>query len=104
MRKLVLSICIIVVAGLFNPAFTQTGVARSDFAITPVSSKDVQITDGFWAPWLERTRTVTLPSLLGAAGGPTGRGIESRVLEAAAYFLASRPDPALKGRIDETLD
>jgi uncharacterized protein len=103
MRLLVLSVCVIVIAGLFA-ASSQPGPAKSDFPVTPVSFKDVQVTNGFWAPWLERTRTVTLPSLLDTAARPGGRGIESRVLEAAAYFLASRPDPALRARIDQALD
>jgi uncharacterized protein len=78
-------------------------VARSDYPITPVPYKDVHIDDAFWKPRIEKTRTVTLPYLLDL-GEKSGRFGDMRLIEAACYFLAQNPDPALKDRIESKLD
>ena len=101
-RSGVLFPCMIL-AGLSLCGCSPRGAAKGDFPITPVSYRDVQITDPFWAPRIETTRTVTLPYLLDMAD-TGGRGLDSRLIEAACFFMARNPDPALRARIDEWLD
>ena len=103
MRQMALSASVVILAALCSGC-SQRGAARGDYSITPVPNKDVRITEGFWAPWIERTRTITLPSLLGGAARPGPRGLDGRLLEAAAYFLAHQPDPALKAQVDQALE
>ncbi len=76
---------------------------KSDYPITPVSYRDVQITDPFWAPRIETTRTVTLPYLIGLAE-KSGRRLDGRLIEAASCFLAKNPDPTLRERIESGID
>jgi DUF1680 family protein len=82
---------------------------------------DVQFHDDFWAPRIERNRTVTLPhvwkqcqdsgeldNFAKAAGLKAGpfRGRPPRdsdvykLIEAASSILAVRPDAELEGRLD----
>jgi hypothetical protein len=89
--------------------------------LAPVPFTDVKFTDGFWAPRLETNRTRSIPynfkmcedtgritNFDKAAGRMEGKfeGIffndsdVYKVLEGAAYALASHPDPALEKYVD----
>jgi DUF1680 family protein len=94
-------------------------------AIRAVSFTDVTLRDDFWTPRLERNRKVTIPHILdqnvltgrvenfekgaGRKAGPyEGRRFNDtdvyKVMEAAAYALARRPDAALEARLDELIE
>jgi uncharacterized protein len=89
--------------------------------LTAVPFQRVAIHDGFWTPWLERNRTVTVKACLDQCDA-TGRvanfaragGLEEgphqgllfndsdvyKVLEGAAYALHVHSDPELEARVD----
>lgn len=92
----------------------------ADYPIRPVPFTDVRLSDSFWAPRLETNRAVTIPFALDkneetgrldnfrkAAGLMKGafqgkRYNDSDVfkaMEAAAYSLMLKPDPALQARL-----
>jgi len=103
MKRLALIFLTSLLAAIIFFGCTQGGPAETDYPITPVSYRDVEITDPFWTPILDTTRTVTLPYLLDMAE-KSGRAPGTRLIEAACYFLAQKPDPALRARIDASLD
>ncbi|MDZ4755404.1 MAG: glycoside hydrolase family 127 protein [Phycisphaerae bacterium] len=92
--------------------------------IEPVPFTAVQITDGFWAPRQETSRTVTIPACFkqceesgrianfdrAAGKDPSphqGNCYDDsdvyKVIEGAAYSLASHPDPALDAYLDQLI-
>jgi DUF1680 family protein len=79
------------------------GLKKADYPVAAVPFSDVQITDAFWLPRIEMNQTVTVPSLF-ARSEKAGRAPDSRVIEAASYILAKKPDPALRDRVDSALD
>ncbi len=93
--------------------------------LKPVPFTDVKFTDGFWAPRLETNRTVTIPhdfhmcektgriaNFARAAGREQGdfQGIfyddsdVYKVIEGAAYSLATHPDPKLEKYLDDLIE
>src|SRR4030042_192140 len=82
---------------------SRSGTVKSDYPIIPVSFRNVEITDSFWLPRIETTRTVTLPYLIGLSG-KSGRPTEARLVEAASDFLAKHPDPRLQELIESGID
>jgi hypothetical protein len=84
-------------------SYAQTDRGKTDFVVTPVDFKDVQIADAFWTPRLEKNRTVSIPGLWDRLD-KMGRDPDLRLLEAACYVWAKNPDPALRSRIDSQLD
>jgi DUF1680 family protein len=114
-------------------ALAAGGVATSagqraaplEFPIRPVPLDQVRVTGGFWRPRLETNRTVTIPHIMrqnestgrvdnlrkGAGrmpGAYQGRRFNDtdvyKVVEAAAYTLVSRPDPALSAQLDGLIE
>ncbi len=102
----------------------QFRIMKPDYPIMPVDFAKVRITDEFWAPRLERNRTVTIPYLLKmneesgrvdnfriAAGLKTGKHTGKRyndsdifkAMEAAAYSLRLHSDPELKKELDDLI-
>ena len=94
--------------------------------IQPVGFTAVHLTDGFWAPRIETTRTVTIPyafreceetgridnflraahKLPGPYGGKMGGRVYDdsdvyKVMEGAAYSLKQHPDPKLEAYVDD---
>jgi DUF1680 family protein len=114
-----------------DDAFLQAllaGEVESDSAQGPLSAvpfQHVAIHDGFWSPWLERNRTVTVAACLDQCE-TTGRianfaragGLEQgphqgllyddsdvyKILEGAAYALHVRPDAELEARVDAIVE
>ena len=84
-------------AGLARGA---AGGGSRDYPILPAGVKDVRITDAFWLPRIEKARTVSLPMLLGRAEERGGR-TDGRLIEAASYFLMTRPDAPLQREIED---
>jgi DUF1680 family protein len=80
---------------LVRPAPAQ---APLGYPVNPLALADVEITDAFWLPRIEKARTVSLPMLLDRA--ERGSRIDGRLIEATAYFLTHHPDPALQNRVE----
>jgi len=102
---------------------------KADYPVKPVSFTDVHLSDVFWAPRLETNRAVTIPHNLkqnettgrvknfelaaAALGGATDGKFAThypfddsdvyKVIEAAAYALAIRRDPAVEAEIDAVI-
>jgi len=98
--------------------------SAKDYPIRAVPLTSVRITDGFWGPKREINRTVTIPHIM-QQNELTGR-IDNflkaakkkpgpyqgqryndtdvyKVIEAASWSLASRPDPVLDKKVDELI-
>ena len=97
----------------------------ADYPIRPVNFTQVQLTDSFWAPRIERNRTATIPASF-ARCESTGRvqnfvmaarrqgkfGTKFpfddtdiyKTIEGASYSLAVHPDPQLKAYVDALID
>jgi DUF1680 family protein len=88
------------VASSFGSWTVGAGNLPRDFAVSPVSVKDVQFARGFWAERLATNRAVTIPNLLTRFGNAP----DLRLLEAVCDELEQVPDPQLRARLDATLD
>ena len=106
-----------------SPVFAGPADARPKYAaLVPVPFNAVRIDDPFWSPRIETVQTRTIPDLLKMAEGRIKNfaiiaGQEQgklmlanspdsdlyKILEAAAYTLAWRPDPALDRQVDEVI-
>jgi len=106
------------------PGRCQVGEAR-DYPIRPVPFTVVRVSDAFWSPRLETSRSVTIPHALDrcertgrvenfavaaglAPGVFQGRfGFDDsdvyKVIEGASYALALHGDPILERRLDEII-
>jgi hypothetical protein len=65
--------------------------SSGDYPLTPLALRNVDITDEFWSSRIEKARDVSLSLLLDREAQST-RFIDSRIIEAASYFLAKSPD------------
>jgi DUF1680 family protein len=96
-----------------------------DYGIRPVPFYDVTVDDQFWAPRIERNRAVSIPHIM-RENERTGRvanfekasGLKKgdyegrrfndsdiyKTIEAAAYTLKVRPDPALESQLAHLVD
>lgn len=96
-RLLLVFVC----GSLLTPsAWTQT---RPDYPIKPVPHSQVTIDDAFWVPRMEANRTVSIQHVFARSEGRGGGG-PAQLIEAAAYMLAKRADPALEARVDALID
>jgi DUF1680 family protein len=89
------------VLSLAAPSEFLLAQEKPGYVTTPVSHRDVTITDEFWSQRIENNRKVTIPDLLRRSGN---RGPNLRVLEAACYSLVHHPDPELQAIVDGSLD
>ena len=103
MKQLSFKIAFLAVIAGCSTAYCQAVRSKSDYPLAPLTYKDMQISDAFWTPRLENNRTVSIPGLFDRYE-KTNQGPDLRLVEAACYELAKRPDPALKARIDAKLD
>ncbi len=96
-----------------------------DYPIRPVPFTSVKINDGFWSGRIETNRTVTIPASFrkceetgrienfAIAAGMREGGFQSqypyddsdvyKIMEGAAYSLATHPDPQLDKYLDELI-
>lgn len=110
---------------LIGPAVASASPVENRGRLAPVPFTAVTIENGFWEPWLEINREKTLPHNLDVCE-ETGRirnfaqaaGLDPspyeghyfhdsdvyKVLEGAAYCLATRPDEELEARLDRIID
>ncbi|MCF7957974.1 MAG: glycoside hydrolase family 127 protein [Phycisphaerae bacterium] len=101
------------------------GLPAASGGIDRVSFTDVHISDDFWSGRIETNRTVTIPfdfqkceetgriSNFAKAGGLIEGDFEGiyfndsdlyKIIEGAAYSLASHPDPQLEAYVDSVID
>jgi hypothetical protein len=76
---------------------------RPDYPLTAVGLDDVDVTDDFWAPRMEANRRVSLQAVFDMLEANDSFDT-SKLIEAAAYMLAKRRDPALQAMIDARID
>jgi len=74
-----------------------------DYPVRPASPGDVDITDAFWAQRIEANRTVSFDHVF-ARAEENGGMAPAQLIEAAAYMLTARKDPALASRVDQLID
>jgi uncharacterized protein len=129
MKLAVVRASVLLVAILVVSVDRPSTSAGADYPASPVPFTDVHLTDTFWAPRLEVARTVTIPhnlrlseetrrvrnfelaqaALAGATDGkfcslyPFDDSDVYKVIEAASYALAARPDPDAEGRLDRII-
>ncbi|HSC27031.1 MAG TPA: beta-L-arabinofuranosidase domain-containing protein [Vicinamibacterales bacterium] len=95
---------LLLIVGFGALLFPTAGAQRGpDFPIQPVPWADVEIDDAFWARRLEANRTVSIQHVFDRSE-QRGRGAPAQLVEAAAYMLAKRGDPALEKRVDALID
>src|SRR5438093_13735477 len=92
-----------VYAFLASPTGSAIQDQDADYAISPVPYRQVDITDGFWTHKIEANRTVSIQHVF-ARSEARGGNAPAQLVEAAAYMLAQRPDPALEKHVDEQID
>jgi DUF1680 family protein len=82
--------------------------AMIDYPVQPVPLAQVEIMDTFWAPKQEVNRTVSLQHCIQEYEERGRLGIEDRLLEASAYMIAKRRDPAfeeyIKTRVETNIE
>ncbi len=123
---LLAALCLAAAPGVGNASSKATEEQAMRYAkLVPVPFTAVTFTDRFWAPRQEINRTRTLPHNINTCE-KTGRlrnfaqaaGLDSspytghyfhdsdvyKVIEGAAYCLATHPDPALDTRLDVIID
>lgn len=113
-RLLALAVLVVVPRSVAGPAYA------------PITFGHVRVDDAFWSPRVHQLQTVTLPTLFDfaeqqgkldnfrlVAGRLTGKKIRTynaadsdvyKLIEAAAYSLATRRDAALEQRLDALID
>lgn len=97
-RSLLLSGLMLPGIGMLRPWARAYGGGDAD-ALVPVPFTQVQIQDEFWAPRMEVNRNVSIWHCFERMPGNDPFGV-SKLIEAAAYMLALRPDPRLETYVD----
>ncbi len=98
---------------------------RNEGRPIPAELRAVRITDGFFAPYIEKIRSVTVPDVLakftadgaienyervargetgGHAGPPWYHGLIGEVIRGVSDILAVRDDPAVEAQLDAIID
>jgi len=122
--RTVVALSLLVCAALVSGQAPATKAAR-DYPIRAVPFYDVSVDDSFWAPRLERNRSVSIPHIM-RENERTGRianfekaaGLKKgdyegrrfndsdvyKTIEAASYALKAHPDPALEAQLARQVD
>ncbi|MDH5384591.1 MAG: glycoside hydrolase family 127 protein [Candidatus Aminicenantes bacterium] len=125
MRKLPLPLCVICFIAFLMVGFACQKEARRDYPVKPVEFTKVKIMDEFWLPRMETNQRVTIPFAM-QQNEETGRvdnfaiagGLKDgeykgeryndtdvyKVMEGAAYTLATQPDLELEKYLDELIE
>jgi len=102
-RSLLLSTCYLVPGiRLLRVLDTLAWTAR-DYTVKPVPLTQVDILDDFWAPRMEVNRNVSIWHCFKKMEEFEDFG-SPKLIEAAAYMLAKRPDPKLEEYVDQVID
>jgi len=107
-----------------NPQAVAVAQSKSDYPVKPVPFTDVKVSDSFWAPRLETSAAVTIPTCLArceetgridnfAIAGGLMKGFYRgaryndsdlyKVIEGAAYQLSVNPNPKLDRYLDDII-
>lgn len=103
-RQLLGSTAALVLPGATRAALAQVQLSGSrfpgglDYPIRPKPFTEVAMSDGFWAPRIERNAAVTIPCVI-EKFAEHGRPMNNNVLQAAIYSLHRHPDPNLEARV-----
>ena len=103
MRFSTLTISVFISTAAISGCSTPSAPRETDYPVLPVPLSQVDITDDFWAPKIEVNRTVSIQHLF-RKYEERGRTDAPRAIEAAAYMIAKRPDPALEAYVDKLVD
>ena len=103
MRLPTVTLCTLLNAAVICGCATRETPRATDYPLEPVLLSQVEIADDFWAPKIEINRTVSIQHLF-RKYEETGRTDATRAIEAAAYMIAKRPDPALESYVDGLID
>src|SRR5262245_22941413 len=76
--------------------------APLDYPIAAVPSRQVVVTDAFWAARMEANRSVSIQAVFDRSQA-RGGGSPAQLIEAAAHMLTTRRDPDLERRVDEAI-
>src|SRR5262249_32015607 len=94
-----------------RPRITQgTFTPAADYPIHAKPHFEVEVTDRFWKPKIDRNAAVTIPlevrklTELALSGVEGGRQLGGNVLEAAILSLRTHPDSALQAIVDRRIE
>ena len=102
-RSLLLSTCFLIPGMRLLKAFSSAAITARGYPVTPVPLTQVDVLDDFWAPRMEVNRKVSLWHCFNKMERPDNFGTP-KLIEAAAYMLAKRPDPKLEEYADQVID
>jgi DUF1680 family protein len=95
-------------SALFLPVLHRSSLAfMADAApatLVPVPFTSVDVRDEFWAPRMEVNRRVSIQHCFERMRSNTDAFGVSKLIEAAAYMLALRPDPELEAYVDGRIE
>lgn len=80
----------------------SAAAAVQEPVLKAVPFKDVQITDAFWAPRIEKNRTVSIPNMLKVYSA--ARSPDETFLEAVSYTLVKNPNKELESQIETLIN
>ena len=93
----------LLIAGGLVPALRRPSAGQAsphDYPVSPIPLTQVEIHDEFWTPRIEANRAVSIWHCFERTKDGGEFNI-SKLIEAAAFMLAKRPDGRLRGRSDE---
>jgi len=102
-RSVLLSACFLIPGMRLLKAFNSAAITARGYSVTPVPLTLVDLLDDFWTPRMEINRKVSLWHCFNKMKEPDDFGTP-KLIEAAAYMLAKRPDPKLEEYVDPVID
>jgi uncharacterized protein len=102
-RSLLLSTCCLVPGVRLLSALDAPAMLPRDYSVKPVPLTQVDILDDFWVPRMEVNRNVSIWHCFKKMEEFEDFG-SPKLIEAAAYMLAKRPDPKLEEYADHVID
>ena len=102
-RSLLLSTCSLIPGMRLLETLNSGATTPRGYTVTPIPLTQVDVLDNFWAPRMEVNRKVSLWHCFNKMAEPDDFGTP-KLIEAAAYMLAKRPEPKLEGYVDQVID
>ena len=102
-RSLLLSACCAIPAVRLLKTLDVPTMTGRGYEVKPVPFTQVDIRDDFWAPRMEVNRNVSIWHCFRKMEEFEDFG-SPKLIEAAAYMLAKRPDPKLEEYVDQVID
>jgi len=102
-RSLLISTCCLIPGMRLLKAFNSAAIAPRGYTVTAVPLTQVDVLDDFWAPRIEVNREVSIWHCFNKMEEPDDFGTP-KLIEAAAYMLAKRPDAKLEAYVDQVID